>query len=130
MPKAYDASHDVHAKESPSERGTDDTTDLNEDTLRHNIMRSYLEVSEWLGDGATAYGSHNGYVSRKMSLAWLFNAIKALINWKLANQDKWAEADIHPLDIGGVDAQGNPRKDSQGNVIRERFLLTEEETST
>jgi len=60
-------------------------------------MRSYLEVSEWLGDGATMYGSHNGYVSRKMSLAWLFNAIKALINWKLANNDKWAEVDIHPL---------------------------------
>lgn len=29
------------------------------------------------------YGSHNGYVSRKMSLAWLFNAIRALINWKM-----------------------------------------------
>ena len=72
---------------------------LDIDTLRHNIMKSYLEVSEWLGDGALQYGSHNEYVSRKMSLSWLFNAIKALINWKLASQDKWAEADINPLNL-------------------------------
>ena len=85
-------------------------------------MRSYLEVSEWLGDGATAYGSQNGFVSRKMSLAWLFNAIKALINWKLANQDKWAEVDIHPLDVGYVeDNQRKYHKDSNGNDIYEGF---------
>ena len=87
------------------------------DDLRHNIMRSYIEVSEWLGDGATEYGSQNGYVSRKMSMAWLFNAIKALINWKLNCQDKWAEADIHPLNTGDEASE-----DAQGNVIRERFL--------
>lgn len=97
MPREYDASTDVHTRASNGERGIDDDTELDVDTLRHNIMWSYLEVSEWLGDGATAYGSQNGFVSRKMSLAWLFNAIKALINWKLANQDKWSEVDIHPL---------------------------------
>ena len=84
LPTQYDASTDLHTKESDIESGTENT-DLDIDTLRHNIMRSYFEVSEWLGDDATAYGSQNGYVSRKMSLAWLFNAIKALINWKLAN---------------------------------------------
>lgn len=130
MPRAYDASTDVHARAANSEIGEDDNTDLDVDTLRHNIMWSYLEVSEWLGDGATAYGSQNGYVSRKMSLAWLFNAIKALINWKLANQDKWAEEDIHPLDIGGIDSiTGQPRKDSNGNVIKERFLSAGEEST-
>ena len=71
-------------------------------------MWSYLEVSEWLGDGATAYGSQNGFVSRKMSLAWLFNAIKALINWKLANQDKWAEVDIHPLVTNEYELRSRP----------------------
>ena len=99
MVQRYDASEDLHTKASNIESGNDDDTDLDVDTLRHNIMWSYLEVSEWLGDGATSYGSQNGFVSRKMSLAWLFNAIKALINWKLANQDKWAEEDIHPLMI-------------------------------
>ena len=63
-------------------------------------MRSYLEVSEWLGDGALQYGSHNGFVSRKMSLGWLFCAIRALINWKMQSHDKYAEVDIHPLDVG------------------------------
>ena len=93
MPEGYDASEDEHAKDIPVE----DPTNLDIDTLRHNIMRSYLEVSEWLGDGATAYGSHNGYVSRKMSLSWLFNAVKALINWKLAHMPTYDEQDIHPL---------------------------------
>lgn len=93
MPSEYDASEDEHASDTP----IDDPTSLDIDTLRHNIMRSYLEVSEWLGDGATAYGSHNGYVSRKMSLAWLFNAIKALINWKLAHLPIYNEVDIRPL---------------------------------
>lgn len=129
-PREYDASNDVHARSSNGELGVDDDTDLDVDTLRHNIMWSFLEVSEWLGDGATNYGSQNGYVSRKMSLAWLFNAIKALINWKLANQDKWAEEDIHPLDIGGIDSTtGQPRKDSNGNVIKERFLSDGEEST-
>ena len=104
MPMEYDASTDAHAN---SARNVDDTN-LDVDTLRHNIMWSYLEVSEWLGDGATAYGSHNGYVSRKMSLAWLFNAIKALINWKLANQDKWAEEDIHPLVTDEYELRNKP----------------------
>lgn len=62
-------------------------------------MRSYIEVSEWLGDGATQYGSHNGYVSRKMSLRWLFDAIRALINYKMSNQDRYAEKDIYPLNV-------------------------------
>ena len=86
MPAPYNAEDDEHAQEEDK----DELTNLDIDTLRHNIMRSYLEVSEWLGDGATQYGSHNGYVSRKMSLAWLFNAIRALINWKGDNSEKWA----------------------------------------
>lgn len=117
MVQRYVASEDVHAREAEEE----DNTDLDVNTLRHNIMWSYLEVSEWLGDGATAYGSQNGYVSRKMSLAWLFNAIKALINWKLANQDKWAEEDIHPLMINGGEGELA--------TVRERFL-SEGEKST
>lgn len=129
----YDASTDDHALEGEEE----DNTDLDVDTLRHNIMWSYLEVSEWLGDGATAYGSQNGFVSRKMSLAWLFNAIKALINWKLANQDKWAEEDINPLEVGKwcppdetyTDGHWEYNKDSNGNDICERFL-DEHEKST
>lgn len=52
LPIEYDASTDLHTEESSEEN-----TDLDIDTLRHNIMWSYLEVSEWLGDGATAYGS-------------------------------------------------------------------------
>ncbi len=96
MPLPYDASEDQHAIDREQDY---DPNDLEIDTLRHNIMRSYIEVSEWLGEGALQYGSHNGYVSRKMSFAWLFNSIKGLINWKLANQDKWAEKDIHPLDV-------------------------------
>ena len=108
MVQPYDASHDEHTMEAV----TDNTT-LNEKALRHNMMRSWLEVSEWLGDGATKYGSHNGYVSRKMSLAWLFNAIKALINWKMENQDKWGEVDVCPLVVDGTgDLSG----------VRERFL--------
>ena len=93
---------------------------MDAETLRHNIMRSYLEVSEWLGDGATQYGSHNGYVSRKMSLAWLFNAIRALINWQI-NRDANADLDIHPLMDEGVDDFGNP--------IRERFLYDNEKST-
>ena len=120
-PQEYDAAQDEHSLESDSEAGRDDNTTLDVNTLRHNIMWSYLEVSEWLGEGATAYGSHNGYVSRKMSLAWLFNAIKALINWKLANQDKWAEMDIYPLVTDG--------KDENNKDVRERFLAANE-TST
>ena len=91
MPQEYDSSRDAHALD---ETDVDNPTTLDVDTLYHNIMRSYIEVSEWLGDGAVQYGSRNGYVSRKMSLAWLFDSIKALINWKLANQEKWAEVDI------------------------------------
>jgi hypothetical protein len=98
MVKPYESDKDVHIEER---NGIEDPVTLDINTLRHNIMRSYLEVSEWLGDGAMQYGSHNGYVSRKMSLAWLFNAIKALINWKLENQDKWAEKNIYPLDVDG-----------------------------
>lgn len=110
MPDGYDASEDEHAKDTPVE----DPTNLDRDTLRHNIMRSYLEVSEWLGDGATAYDSHNGYVSRKMSLAWLFNAIKALINWKLDHMPTYGEVDIKPLVTDeyqeiGEDERQNPR---------------------
>ena len=94
MVRRYGEGTDAHVERE----GEEDPATLDINMLRHNIMRSYLEVSEWLGDGALQYGSHNGFVSRKMSLAWLFNAVKALINWKLANQDKWAEKDIHPLD--------------------------------
>ena len=97
MPTEYDARMDDNHARDPDEEYTE--VDLTKETLRHNIMRSYLEVSEWLGDGATQYGSHNGYVSRKMSLSWLFCAIRALINWKMNNQDKWKEKDIYPLDI-------------------------------
>lgn len=96
MPKEYDGTGEGHAEDHSD---LDDPTTLDVDTLRHNIMLSYLEVSEWLGDGSTEYGSHNGFVSRKMSMAWLFDAIRALINWKLNNQDKWAEVDITPLDV-------------------------------
>lgn len=88
MVQDYDARDDEHTKDDSSK--ANDFTTLDIETLRHNIMRSYIEVSEWLGDGAAQYGSHNGFVSRKMSMAWLFCAIRALINWKLANQDKWA----------------------------------------
>lgn len=80
MVQEYDASDDVHAL---SENEDSILVDLDVETLRHNIMRSYIEVSEWLGDGATEYGSRNGYVSRKMSMSWLFCAIRALINWKM-----------------------------------------------
>lgn len=93
-PIEYDSSIDLHAK-----RNTDQKVDLDKKELLHNIMKSYIEVSEWLGDGCTEYGSHNGYVSRKMSLAWLFDAIRALINFKMDNQDRYAEKDIHPLSI-------------------------------
>ena len=85
----------MHAKEID---GSVDV-DLDKETLLHNMMRSYIEVSEWLGDGALKYGSHNGFVSRKMSMCWLFDAIRALINFKLGIQDKYAEKDIHPLHI-------------------------------
>ena len=97
MPTDYDASSDD--EHTNMERDDDEFLSLTAKTLRHNIMHSYLEVSEWLGDGATQYGSHNGYVSRKMSLRWLFCAVRALINWKLNNQERYADRDIHPLDI-------------------------------
>lgn len=132
MVERYNASTDEHAREANSEVGASDDTDLDVDTLRHNIMWSYLEVSEWLGDGATAYGSQNGFVSRKMSLAWLFNAIKALINWKLANQDKWAEVDIHPLTIPKWNVElgkWDYETDSNGRNICERFLNSGEEST-
>ena len=93
-PIEYNSFCDLHAK-----RNTDQKVDLDKKELLHNIMKSYIEVSEWLGDGCTEYGSHNGYVSRKMSLAWLFDAIRALINFKMDNQDRYAEKDIHPLSI-------------------------------
>ena len=93
-PIEYDSSIDLHAK-----RNTDQKVDLDKKELLHNIMKSYIEVSEWLGDGCTEYGSHNGYVSRKMSLAWLFDAIRALINFKMDNQNRYAEKNIHPLSI-------------------------------
>ena len=99
-----------------------DYTTLDINTLRHNIMKSYIEVSEWLGDGALQYGSRNGYVSRKMSLSWLFNAVKALINWKMQGNDKFAEVDIHPLDVGYVEGGvRNYNQDSNGNNIYEGF---------
>jgi hypothetical protein len=91
--------------------------DLDVKTLRHNIMRSYIEVSEWLGDGATEYGSQNGYVSRKMSLSWLFCAIRALINWKMQSQDRYGEVNIVPL------------ADDETNGIRERFLRGNESST-
>lgn len=94
MPVGYDSRGDAHTLD---ETDVDNPTTLDVDTLYHNIMRSYIEVSEWLGDAALEYGSHNGYVSRKMSFSWLFNSIKALINWKLANQEKWAEVNITPF---------------------------------
>lgn len=93
-PLEYDSLLDVHAK-----RDTDQKVDLGKNELLHNIMKSYIEVSEYLGDGSTKYGSHNGYVSRKMSLAWLFDAVRALINFKNDNQNRFAEKDIYPLDI-------------------------------
>lgn len=113
----YDAATDQHALRS-SELNDDTTLDI--ETLRHNIMRSYIEVSEWLGDGAVAYGSRNGYVSRKMSLAWLFDAIRALINWKMRNQDKYAEVDIHPLMTDG---------EGQLAHVHERFLTNTEQST-
>ena len=91
--------------------------DLDTETLRHNIMRSYIEVSEWLGDGATEYGSRNGYVSRKMSMSWLFCAIRALINWKMNSQDKWGEVNIRPLVVNGIEGETG---------IKERFLESSE----
>lgn len=115
MLSEYDAEQDVHAKEAET-----NITNLDPNTLRHNIMWSYLEVSEWLGEGALEYGSHNGYVSRKMSLAWLFNAIKALINWKMNNQDKWAQEDIHPLMVNGTGNLSN---------VKERFLMAGESST-
>ena len=118
MPTKYDAEkEDKHARDADDDNIQ---VDLSQEVLRHNIMRSYLEVSEWLGDAAIQYGSHNGYVSRKMSLSWLFNAIRALINWKLANMDKWAEVDIHPLMLNGTDENEN---------VHERFLKTGEKSS-
>ena len=119
MPSEIDVMEDEHAL-AQSEEDDNGLTNMDKETLRHNIMRSYLEVSEWLGDGAEKYGSHNGYVSRKMSLAWLFNAIRALINWKMSI-DANADLDIHPLVNEGVDDQGNP--------IRERFLYDNEKST-
>lgn len=108
-PLEYDSSLDVHAK-----RDTDQKVDLGKNELLHNIMKSYIEVSEYLGDGSTEYGSHNGYVSRKMSLAWLFDAVRALINFKMDNSDRYAQKDIYPLSIGSPD--------SENKGHNERFL--------
>ena len=47
MPGEYDANEDGHAENSID---LDDPTTLDIETLRHNIMLSFLEVSEWLGD--------------------------------------------------------------------------------
>ena len=94
-------------------------------------MRSYLEVSEWLGDAALQYGSHNGDVSRKMSLRWLFDAIRALINWKMQSHDKFAEVDIDPLNVGKViDGHYSQDKDSEGNDIYEGFIYPGSGTAT
>ena len=114
MVKEYDARTDKHTNDADN---ADPLVTLEIETLRHNIMKSYLEVSEWLGDGALEYGSHNGYVSRKMSLAWLFDAIRALINWKMENQDKWGEVNIRPLVVDGTDD------------VKERFLGASERSS-
>ena len=96
MPVEYDALDDEHTGEQEKE-DDEHPTSLEKEDLRHNIMRSYIEVSEWLGDEALKYGSHNGYVSRKMSMCWLFDSIRALINFKLNNQDRYADENIYPL---------------------------------
>ena len=107
MVYSYDAANDQHTKDDNKDTAL---VDLDVETLRHNIMKSYIEVSEWLGDGATEYGSRNGYVSRKMSLSWLFCSIRALINWKMNSQDRYGEVNIRPL------------VDDPATGIRERFL--------
>ena len=118
MPVEYDASEDEHTKDDSDNH----PTTLDKEDLRHNIMRSYIEVSEWLGDEATKFGSHNGYVSRKMSMCWLFDSIRALINFKLNNQDRYAEEDIYPLTF---DDSSEPEL----NGVTERFLTNGESSS-
>ena len=118
MPVEYDASEDEHTKDDSDNH----PTTLDKEDLRHNIMRSYIEVSEWLGDEATKFGSHNGYVSRKMSMCWLFDSIRALINFKLNNQDRYAEEDIYPLTF---DDSSEPEL----NGVTERFLTKGESSS-
>lgn len=109
----YDAADDVHTKDS-NIFDLDNQTTLDVNTLRHNISCSLLEVSEWLGyEDALKYGSHNGFVSRKMSLRWLFGAIRALINWKMNSHDRYGEVDIHPLVMDGT---------SEDATIHECFL--------
>ena len=131
MPRKYDARDDKHAKAAPSNDETPKTS-LEVEDLRHNIMRSYIEVSEWLGDGALEYGSHNGYVSRKMSLCWLFDAIRALVNWKMENQDRYAEVSIHPLETGTWNRETQEWefvKDENQRPICERFLVAGEQST-
>ena len=48
MVRRYGEGTDAHVERE----GEEDPATLDINTLRHNIMRSYLEVSEWLGDGA------------------------------------------------------------------------------
>lgn len=116
LPVEYSALDDEHARDSDDEDKY--PTNLRSKDLMHNVMRSYIEVSEWLGDEATKFGSHNGYVSRKMSLCWLFDSIRALINFKQNIQDKYAEADIRPLVLN-----------DDLNKVYERFLDTGEVSS-
>ena len=118
MPVEYDASEDEHTKD---DSGNHPTT-LDKEDLRHHIMRSYIDVPEWLGDAATKFGSHHGYVSRKMSMCWLFDSIRALINFKLNNQDRYAEEDIYPLTF---DDSSEPEL----NGVTERFLTKGESSS-
>lgn len=92
----YQAEDDQHARGATTSLALDN---LDAETVVHNAMRSYFEVSEWLGDGATAYGSHNGYVSRKVSMAWLFDAIRAIVTYKQSNSSGKGDRDIYPLDV-------------------------------
>ena len=50
LPVDYNAKDDVHTEDRDDKQ---DPVTLDVNTLRHNIMRSYIEVSEWLGDAAT-----------------------------------------------------------------------------
>ena len=96
MPIEYNARNDVHAREIQSEP----LVSVDSDLLMHNALKSYLEVSEWVGDGdyAAMCGTHNGYVSRKMSLRWLFDSIRALINFRVdIEKNKYAQETIYPL---------------------------------
>ncbi len=86
-----------------------------------------IEVSEWLGDEALKYGSHNGYVSRKMSMCWLFDSIRALINFKLNIQDRYADYDIYPLTFDVPESSES--QFTTPNLPMERFLTNSEISS-